>query len=142
MKFVMALCVVTIHTCIVDIMEPSLLRDILHSLIRSAVPFFFITSAFFIMKRKDDSDIKRYWKRILKLYLYWSIINCISSNALTNNMSLNAFLVSIRQVIFNGYSVLWYLWGILVALLCCIESKKCGGQCPFVFSYFRVCFFV
>ena len=41
MKFVMALCVVTIHTNIVDIMEPSLLRDILHSLIRSAVPFFY-----------------------------------------------------------------------------------------------------
>lgn len=95
------------------------------------------------MKRKDDSDIKRYWKRILKLYIYWSIINCISSNALTNNMSLNAFLVSIRQVIFNGYSVLWYLWGILVALpLLHRIKKKCGGQCPFVFSYCRVCFFV
>lgn len=142
MKFVMALCVVTIHTCIVDIMEPSLLRDILHSLIRSAVPFFFITSAFFIMKRKDDSDIKRYWKRILKLYIYWSIINCISNNALTNNMSLNAFLVSIRQVIFNGYSVLWYLWGILVVLPLLYRIKKMWGQCPFVFSYCRVCFFV
>ena len=63
MKFVMALGVVTIHTYIVDGMNPSFLRDILHSLIRNAVPFFFITSSFFIMKRERDTDVKRYWKR-------------------------------------------------------------------------------
>ena len=55
MKFVMALCVVTIHTYIVDGMNPSFLRDILHSLIRNAVPFFFIPSSFFIMKRERSS---------------------------------------------------------------------------------------
>ena len=55
MKFVMALCVVTIHTYIVDGMNPSFLRDILHSLIRNAVPFFFITSSFsrFIIKNEE-----------------------------------------------------------------------------------------
>lgn len=42
MKFVMALCVVTIHTFFVENMEPSIIRDFLHSLICSAVPFFFM----------------------------------------------------------------------------------------------------
>ena len=46
-KFIMALCVVTIHTYIVDSMKPSQLQDTLYSLIRSAVPFFFITSGVF-----------------------------------------------------------------------------------------------
>ena len=83
MKFVMALCVVTIHTYIVDGMNPSFLRDILHSLIRNAVPFFFITSSFFIMKRERDTDVKRYWKSaIIDWEQVCSLLNVLRESSL------------------------------------------------------------
>ena len=63
MKFIMALCVVTIHTYIVDSMKSSILQDFLYSFIRSAVPFFFITSAYFVMQRNENGGILKYWKR-------------------------------------------------------------------------------
>lgn len=104
----------------------------MHSLIRNAVPFFFITSSFFIMKRERDTDVKRYWKRILKLYMFWSIINFIFINALTNNITLNTILTCIYQFVFNGYNVLWYLWGILI-ILPLLRKIKNGGAKPFCF---------
>ena len=70
MKFIMALCVVTIHTYIVDSMKSSILQDFLYSFIRSAVPFFFITSAYFVMQRNENGGILKYWKRIFQLYLF------------------------------------------------------------------------
>ena len=48
MKFVMAIAVVTIHTYIVNQMAPSLATDLVHAWIWSAVPFFFMVSAYFM----------------------------------------------------------------------------------------------
>lgn len=51
MKFVMAIAVVTIHTYIVNQMAPLLMMDIVHAWIWSAVPFFFMVSAYFYIKK-------------------------------------------------------------------------------------------
>lgn len=71
-KIVAALFVVSIHS------EPfsNLPKDIIVDIFaRIAVPFFFITSAFFFFKRKPDMDaLKHYEKRLAKLYLFWFII--------------------------------------------------------------------
>ena len=128
MKFVMALCVVTIHTYIVDSMESSLVQDILYSLIRSAVPFFFITSAYFVMQRKEKGGIIKYWKRIFQLYITWSVINFISVNLINHSLCVENIPTYIYQIFFNGYSVLWYLWGILIALPLLIKIRDGGGQ--------------
>ena len=87
MKFIMALCVVTIHTYIVDSMKSSILQDFLYSFIRSAVPFFFITSAYFVMQRNENGGILKYWKRIFQLYLFWSVINFISVSLINYGLS-------------------------------------------------------
>lgn len=50
-KFVMALCVVTIHTSYFDTIEYNVVREPLIALIRSAVPFFFMCSSYFIVKK-------------------------------------------------------------------------------------------
>lgn len=125
-KFIMALCVVTIHTCIVDSMS-SLVQDILYSLIRSAVPFFFITSAYFVMQRNGKDGILKYWKRIFQLYLSWSVINFISVSLLSHSLCIENVQTYIYQIFFNGYGVLWYLWGILIALPLLIKLRN-GGQ--------------
>lgn len=137
MKFMMALCVVTIHTYIVDSMEPSIFQDVLYSIIRSAVPFFFITSAFFVMQRKEKGGIIKYWKRIFQLYLSWSVINFISVSLLNHNLCVENVQTSIYQILFNGYSVLWYLWGILIALPLLIKLRD-GGAKPLSFLVIAV----
>ena len=137
MKFVMALCVVTIHTYIVDSMESSLVQDILYSLIRSAVPFFFITSAYFVMQRKEKGGIIKYWKRIFQLYITWSVINFISVNLINHSLCVENIPTYIYQIFFNGYSVLWYLWGILIALPLLIKIRD-GGAKPWYFLVIAV----
>lgn len=137
MKFMMALCVVTIHTYIVDSMEPSIFQDVLYSIIRSAVPFFFITSAFFVMQRKEKGGIIKYWKRIFQLYLSWSVINFISVSLLNHNLCVENVQTCIYQILFNGYSVLWYLWGILIALPLLIKLRD-GGAKPLYFLVIAV----
>lgn len=127
-KFVMALCVVTIHTFIVDCMESSLLQDSLYSLIRSAVPFFFITSAYFVMQRNEKDGILKYWKRIFQLYISWSLITFISVSLLNHSLCIENVQTCIYQILFNGYSVLWYLWGILIALPLLIKLRDGGGK--------------
>lgn len=128
MKFIMALCVVTIHTFFVENMEPSIIRDLLHSLICSAVPFFFITSAYFVMQRNENGGILKYWKRIFQLYLSWSVINFISVSLINRNLCVENVQTCIYQILFNGYSVLWYLWGILIALPLLIKLRDGGAK--------------
>ena len=128
MKFIMALCVVTIHTYIVDSMKSSILQDFLYSFIRSAVPFFFITSAYFVMQRNENGGILKYWKRIFQLYLFWSVINFISVSLINRNLCVENVQTCIYQILFNGYSVLWYLWGILVVLPLLYRIKKNVGE--------------
>lgn len=137
MKFMMALCVVTIHTYIVDSMEPSIFQDILYSIIRSAVPFFFITSAYFVMQRNEKDGILKYWKRIFQLYLSWSVINYISVSLINRNLCVENVQTCIYQILFNGYSVLWYLWGILIALPLFIKLRD-GGAKPWCFLVIAV----
>ena len=137
MKFMMALCVVTIHTYIVDSMEPSIIQDILYSIIRSAVPFFFITSAYFVMQRNEKDGILKYWKRIFQLYLSWSVINYILVSLINRNLCVENVQTCIYQILFNGYSVLWYLWGILIALPLFIKLRD-GGAKPWCFLVIAV----
>lgn len=136
-KFIMALCVVTIHTYIVDSMKSSILQDFLYSFIRSAVPFFFITSAYFVMQRNENGGILKYWKRIFQLYLSWSVINFISVSVINRNLCVENVQTCIYQILFNGYSVLWYLWGILIALPLLIKLRD-GGAKPLYFLVIAV----
>ena len=118
-------------------MEPSIFQDILYSIIRSAVPFFFITSAFFVMQRKEKDGIIKYWKRIFQLYLSWSVINFISVSLINRNLCVENVQTCIYQILFNGYSVLWYLWGILIALPLLIKLRD-GGAKPLFFLVIAV----
>ena len=116
MKFIMSLCVVTIHTYVMDTLEPSWGTDLLHALVRSAVPFFFMTSAYFVVGNWSASREKQYGKRILWLYIVWSLINYCSCNMLQGSLSWESLSQTCYSFVFNGYSVLWYLWGLLLAM--------------------------
>lgn len=83
-KFVMALCVVTIHCATVDGIENYALQCIASSFIALAVPFFYVTSAFLLFRHmrfdaygrlsnKEEFRLKqrRYLTHIAKMFLTW-----------------------------------------------------------------------
>lgn len=139
MKFVMAICVVTIHTFFIDRMEPSLIRDFLHSLVCSAVPFFFITSAYFVMQRENDADMWRYWKRIFQLYLVWCVINYVGFRMVGNDFSKENLLSALYDILANGYNVLWYMWGVLVVLPLLRKIQCVWGANSIIFLVIAAC---
>lgn len=128
MKFVMSLCVVTIHTFVMDALEPSWGKDLLHALVRSAVPFFFMTSAYFVVGNWSSSREKQYCKRILWLYVVWTIVNYCLCCLLRGSFSWDSFGKAVYSFVFNGYSVLWYLWGLLLVMPLVGRIKNWGGK--------------
>lgn len=55
-KFFMAICVVTIHTNVVSLIENIYAQRVLSMTIYSAVPYFFTTSAYLVITKKNKSD--------------------------------------------------------------------------------------
>lgn len=126
MKFVMALCVVTIHTYVVG-SETTITNDLIHSLIRSAVPFFFMSSAFFVVGRQDKGYERKYLLRILQLYAVWGILTYILVSLMQHTLTGENTVSTLYIFIFNGYSVFWYLWGLLVAMPIVRKMFNGGG---------------
>ena len=75
-KFIMAIFVICLHTHPFRSIEPFPLFEIITN---SAVPFFFMASAFLLFQKfyhskMDLTIIKNYIKRMIKLYVIWNII--------------------------------------------------------------------
>ena len=67
MKFIMALFVVTIHCNIINDIETEVLNRICTAIIYSAVPFFYVTSAYLLFRHFNDGRTNFY----IKLKKYW-----------------------------------------------------------------------
>lgn len=126
-KFIASLFVVAIHC------PPFAFNEVANLIFnqifaRLAVPFFFITSGFFLF-RKFGNDVVankilliQYIKRILILYIIWSIVYLpwiIEDRFINNNYSFifNCFAL-IRNLFFIGiYGHLWYLLAVATAAI-------------------------
>lgn len=77
-KFLLAFFVVAIHTEPLITCKNYFVLSIYDSVVRLAVPFFFIVCGYFIGKkfdgRNDTMIIYKQIKKILKMYLFWTII--------------------------------------------------------------------
>lgn len=100
-----------------------------HYAARIAVPFFFISSGYFLYRKTTLSAFavsysKKYVFRILKLYCIWSVIYLpivIYGIVKSQNSYLHSVASYIRNVIFTGsYTQLWYLNALIVAV--CLTS--------------------
>ena len=98
-----------------------------YAILRIAVPFFFISSAFFLFKKiKENPEdgkklIKGYCIRLLKLYLFWFVINLpimIDEHIICGKADLwtNILKFLLRIVLYGGFSGAWYLLASLVAV--------------------------
>ena len=104
--------IIGIHTS--PFQEIGLLNNAFGILTRIAVPFFFISSAFFLF-RKDYSwkRIAGYCKRMLLLYVIYSAFYVIYE-LLSGQFVLNCFLI---KFFISGYQHLWFLQQSVIAVL-------------------------
>lgn len=158
LKFIMAIFVVAIHT------YPNPFKDGIHNdnnildidqiwdiIVRFAVPYFFIASGFFLfLKLKKESDnllrqkiVLSFGKRIMRLYIYWTIIFLpITIWSFINNRDL--FFVDLfsflKNVFIVGHNFLsWPLWYLLtmiysIVILYFFIKKNINVKIIFVFS--------
>lgn len=116
MKFVMALFVVTIHTSLYETLPNSLFKDIIAVCLYCAVPFFFMVSAFFVVGSMNNVQVYNYWKRILYLYIVWSLLNLFLTRILQHEPILSGIGSFSYRFVFCGYDHLWYLWRLLLVI--------------------------
>ena len=111
-KFICAFLIIGIHTS--PFQEIGILNNAFGVLTRIAVPFFFVSSSFFLF-RKDFSwkRIAGYCKRMLLLYFIYSVIYVIYE-LLSGQFVLNGFLI---KFFISGYQHLWFLQQSVIAVL-------------------------
>lgn len=91
-------------------------------LTRVCVPFFFITSGFFLQSKIHDwSKTKGYIKHILQLYVLYSILylpqEAYRLSKTGNSVSQNLLLYFKRLFLVASYAPLWYFVSTIVAVL-------------------------
>ena len=137
-KFIMSLFVIAFHTLYLVPNEISSIR-ILLVIFQVAVPFFFITSGYLLFRKvvipfnkTSEKRMFHYGKRILYLYVLWTIIYLPLAiyGAYIGHVEVKEFLIySLRKFLFVGESYyswhLWYLHGLLVALVMIYILLKC-----------------
>ncbi|MBQ0064694.1 MAG: acyltransferase family protein [Firmicutes bacterium] len=126
-KWVSALLVVCIHTFpFLEISETLNLLWIA-TVCRLAVPFFFVSSAFFLFKKFEDGEedhnkevLFDYCMRILKLYGIWTVIYLPYTiwDHMATGFSLTGIVSYFRDLFLNGsYYHLWFLPALVVAAI-------------------------
>ncbi|MGL5978804.1 MAG: acyltransferase family protein [Erysipelotrichaceae bacterium] len=139
MKFTMAILVIAIHTApLVQISLPAHLFTV-QILARLAVPFFFVTSGYFLFLKLDSSigylhpqnrdRVLQYAKRILLMYLGYSVIYLplLAVSWLKGGFDLSTLIRFVRDLLLMGtYYHLWYFPALLFAsclVYLCIAKK-------------------
>lgn len=138
-KFIASLLVVIIH--VIPTPESGGVKNIgfidgIQIVARSAVPFYFIASSYFLFGSmnhcpKDDMKIlKKYIKRILYIYVFWFIVNIPITfyfrYYIYKPRYLNAFVNQIKAFLFSStFPGSWYLMAsIFSAVVVYYLSKK------------------
>lgn len=119
-KFICAFLILCIHWEPFTGISNALNSVTVNFLARLAVPFFFIASGFFAFGKIDPErvDLLTVWKsvkKLLRLYLIWSVIYLPFTvaeivGADNSKEALNILLTWFKNMIFSaGYGFLWYL---------------------------------
>ena len=141
LKFIMAVCVVAIHTQPLYSVQSIVVQRLFDTITSLAVPYFFSVSGFLLFS-KIDADIscrknmevcKRYLSRVLSLYVIWNIIYLPITifGFKENNMSFARYVLDcIRGFLFIGQQFyswqLWYLLSVIfvIASICIMAEHK------------------
>lgn len=141
LKFIMAVCVVAIHTQPLYSIQSIVVQRLFDTITSLAVPYFFSVSGFLlfskidanILSRKSMEVCKKYLSRVLSLYVIWNIIYLPITifGFKENNMSFARYVLDcIRGFLFIGQQFyswqLWYLLSVffVIASICIMAEHK------------------
>lgn len=138
-KFFMAICVIAIHTIPFYGYTNIVVDEVFENIIRCAVPFFFMATGFFLALKSGwpcNTDgavlnITKYLKKVIKLYIIWSIIYlplAILLYVTEDYTIVKSVVVYFKNLIllgehYNSY-ILWYLLSTIFAVGFCAFLLK------------------
>jgi len=140
-KFIMAICVVAIHTQPIAVNTDSVLFSIYNIILTMAVPFFFLSSGFLIGIKLETSSkpqhcievIGKQCIKVIKMYLIWSAIYlplAIYGYYIDGKSVLYAIVHYIRGLVFLGKNYnswqLWYLLSTIYTLVVILLLLRSG----------------
>lgn len=156
-KFIMAFCVIALHTGPLEGCTIYLINTFYSTFVCMAVPFFFIASGFLLAKKmqypfcleENRVIIVNYMKKVIRLYLVWTVI--YFPLALIHFVSrkenpIRAVLIYIRGFFLVGHQYnSWHLWYMLstiyaLAIILFLLKKRQSIQRIILFGF--VCFLV
>lgn len=149
MKYICAVFVILLHASTILSFSPAFRFIIVNVFGRVAVPFFFLTGAYFLaknMQKKDHFYLKIYLYSLCKSYIFWSIaylplgIIWIQDN-LQLAWYLYPFALLIAVLYVGMYYPLWYLPAFMTAVLIVYWwTKYFRLQWLFLISCILLCF--
>ena len=127
MKFICAFLVIVVHTYPFYEVWPDLGFVTSNILGRIVIPFFFISAGYFMQIgrcHKDENYFRSYIKRLVKLYLIWSVIYIpFGMHKLGTMMEISGalWLAALPIALFNigTYFHLWYMSALIFAMVFC-----------------------
>lgn len=133
MKFIMAMLILTQHTC----NEWAHSTGLVHAFFglgNFAVPFFFACSGFLFFTKLNNLDLQQqndYYKnwsiRIGKMYLVWSLIYFlfVFAHWIEQGFCMSQILRYVhRSVVFSTYATIWFLPALWIGVSLCYLLKK------------------
>lgn len=120
-----------------DFSQISFIQEILS---RWCVPFFFITSSYFLFCKNEKVEISHFCKRIALLYLLWFVFNIPSIayiKILSKGISRINIMSAIKEcIISDSFKGSWYLSStILSALFVYLLSKKVSSEICMILAF-------
>lgn len=127
LKFLMAILIVGEHSCIYALLGDTYVESVMKNIPGICVPVFFIVSSFFFFSkfRKAETDKERvaqvwkFEKRIISLYVFWSIVNIPYAVYLQHQRGCDAGMVQnlLRDFFFgNAFTGSWFLGAMMVGV--------------------------
>lgn len=125
LKFIMALLVVAIHSEAVN--EYKTIYKFIYPLLETAVPLFFVISAFFVFRKlrstdnkNSNSTILHFTKRLLILYGFWFIIQLplviYTRHYLQYDLTILPFILIKDLILCSTFHGSWFLSALIVGV--------------------------
>ena len=134
-KFALSILIVVIHISPIESLNP-----VLRPFLRTAVPLFFLISAYLFFKKYGEAEtiekkiarIERYVKRNLQLYFFWLIVLLIPTLSYRQWFSdglLSGFFWALHSFLFGStFIASWYIMASIIATLIIVVASRYLGN--------------
>ena len=148
-KFFFCLCIIALHTRLFTLLPEPADYYFRQLVLRSAVPFFFVCSGYFLGKKSQGNDVncvvRKYVKRLLLPLLFFDVINVIEQDIALiyrGEYLIDVLRINAQSLLFYPYGALWFVQACIIGALLLTPFIKRGhmtraiwiGLCLYIFA--------